>query len=148
LSSSIQHKDSVNEFIDNFNLKLFFFITRKSIPFIIVFGIICVLIPFLYIRYSNPIFETNASLIRKKGNDENNFLSKDANSLVKNDDETKINRDIQLIKSDILIDKTIETYNLKYELYKNGVLPFKKFEIFPISNDIILSNTEVKNVAL
>ena len=148
MSSSIQHKDSVNEFIDNFNLKLFFFITRKSIPFIIVFGIICVLIPFLYIRYSNPIFETNASLIRKKGNDENNFLSKDANSLVKNDDETKINRDIQLIKSDILIDKTIETYNLKYELYKNGVLPFKKFEIFPISNDIILSNTEVKNVAL
>ncbi len=148
MSSSIQHKDSVNEFIDNFNLKLFFFILRKSVPFIIILGFLSILIPFLYIRYSNPIFETNASLIRKKGNEENNILSKEVNTIVKNDDETKINRDIQLIKSDILIDKTIESYNLKYELYKNGFLPFNRFEIFPVSKELIISNAEVKNPGL
>lgn len=148
MSSSIQHKDSVNEFIDNFNLKLFFFILRKSIPFILILGILSILIPFLYIRYSNPIFETNASLIRKKGNEENNILSKEVNTIVKNDDETKINRDIQLIKSDILIDKTIESYNLKYELYKNGLLPFNRFEIFPVSKELVISNAAVKNPAL
>ncbi len=148
MSSSIQHKDSVNEFIDNFNLKLFLFILRKSVPFIIILGFLSILIPFLYIRYSNPIFETNASLIRKKGNEENNILSKEVNTIVKNDDENKINRDIQLIKSDILIDKTIESYNLNYELYKNGFLPFNRFEIFPVSKELMISNAEVKNPAL
>jgi capsular exopolysaccharide synthesis family protein len=148
LSNPIQHKDSVNEFIDNFNLKLFLFISKKSIAFIIILGFISILIPFLYIRYSNPIFETNASLIRKKGNEENNILSKEMNSVVKNDDETKINRDIQLIKSDILIDKTIESYELNYELYKNGFLPFKKFEIYPVSNELNIKNTQVKNSLL
>lgn len=148
MNRPIEHKDSVNEFINNFNLKLFFFILKKSMPFILIIGIASILIPFLYIRYSNPIFETNASLIRKKGNDDKNILSKEINSVVKNDDETKINRDIQLINSDILIDKTIESYDVKYELYKNGFLPFKKFEIFPVSNELKISNTYLKNSAL
>ncbi len=148
MNNSIQHKDSVNEFIDNFNLKLFLFIFKKSLIFIIIIGILGFLLPFLYVRYSDPIFETNATLIRKKGNDENNLLSKDIANVSKNDDETKINRDIQLIKSDILIDNTLPTYNLRYELYKNGVLPFKKFEIYPITNELNISECIIKNSTL
>lgn len=140
-------KDRFNSFIDEFNAKLFIYITRKSLFFITLIIFISILIPILIIRYTTPIYKVNSVLIYKKKSEATDLLS-NIDLKQESKDATKLNRDIQLIKSDFLLDKCIDSFGLNYSLYRVGFLPFKRFEIYPLDDFQIDRNSKIVNSAL
>jgi capsular exopolysaccharide synthesis family protein len=140
-------KDRFNSFIDEFNAKLFIYITRKSLFFIILLLLFAILIPFLVVRYTTPIYKVNSVLIYKKKSEAADLLS-NVDIKQESKDATKLNRDIQLMKSDFLLDKCIDSFGLNYSLHRVGFLPFKRFEIYPLEDFEIDVNSRIVNSAL
>lgn len=145
--SNLQNRDFVTDFFENFSIKLLLYITRKSILFILIFTILAFLLPFLYIRYSTPIYSTTASLIKKKTAD-NSFMFESSNNLIKNDGEEKLNRDIQILKSEALLKNVTDSFNLNIEYYKLGRISRNRMELygyypFTISNNLKITNPEL-----
>jgi tyrosine-protein kinase Etk/Wzc len=140
-------KDRFNSFIDEFNAKLFIYITRKSLFFVSLLLLFSIVIPFLIVRYTSPIYKVNAVLIYKKKSEAADLLS-NVDIKQESKDATKLNRDIQLIKSDFLLDKCIDSFGLNYSLHRIGFLPFKKFEIYPLDVFEIDNNSKVINSML
>ena len=140
-------KDRFNSFIDEFNAKLFIYITRKSLFFVSLLLLFSIVIPFLIVRYTSPIYKVNAVLIYKKKSEAADLLS-NVDIKQESKDATKLNRDIQLIKSDFLLDKCIDSFGLNYSLHRIGFLPFKRFEIYPLDVFEIDNNSKIINSAL
>lgn len=141
-----QH-DLVQEFFENFDLKLFMYVAKKTMFFVGILLFISLIVPFLYIRYVTPIFETKATLIKKK-EIKNSILDEKNTEFLKSNDEEKINRDIQVIKSDFLLNNIVDSLNLSINYYKLGRIPGKRFELhnnreFIINQDFFITNTEL-----
>ena len=68
LEANQQHKkqDIVQEFFENFNFKIFQYVIKKSRIFTLGLLLLAIIVPFLYVRYTTPIYETSATLIKKK----------------------------------------------------------------------------------
>ena len=137
------------DFFENFDIKLLLYISKKSLIFVLILLILSILIPFLYLRYAIPIFETKSTLIKKK-EVVNSLLGGKETEFLKSNDEDKINRDIQVIKSDLLIDKLIDSLDLKVRYFKKGRMFYKKSELsagntFKVSNDYAIFNKSLYN---
>ena len=138
--------DFIFDLIENFNPKLLYYIFRKSALFIIIIGTVCFIVPFLIFRYSERVYDTNTVLIKKKSNE--SLFSKEKESMTGVDNnESKINRDLQLITSDIVLDRIVDSLDLEIEYFKNGKIPGNKFEIYK-KNPFRLSRSEIKNNAI
>jgi uncharacterized protein involved in exopolysaccharide biosynthesis len=113
LEANQQHKkqDIVQEFFENFNFKIFQYVIKKSRIFTLGLLLLAIIVPFLYVRYTTPIYETSATLIKKK-EIKNNLLDEKSTDFMKSNDEEKINRDIQIIKSDYLLNSIIDSVGL------------------------------------
>ncbi len=142
--NSIQKQDAVQAFFDNFNIKLFTYIVRKSLLFIIILLILCFLIPYVYIRYSIPVYETNAALIKRK-EIKNSLLDEKSTEFLKSNDEEKINRDIQIIKSDYLLNTIMDSFEMGISYFVKGRLFFNKFEFNGNNQFKIASNYKIYN---
>jgi capsular exopolysaccharide synthesis family protein len=142
-------KDIIQEFFENFDLKLFLYVFKRSFIFISILLILSLLIPFIYLRYSTPIFETTSTLIKKKEVN-NSLLNGKETEFLKSNDEDKINRDIQVIKSDLLINKLLDSLDLKIQYFKKGRMFYKRSELasgssLKIGDDYSILNKSLYN---
>lgn len=144
LSNSTKNRDLVQDFFENFNLRLFLYVVKRSKLFLIIALLTCLIIPILIIRYTTPIYETTAALIKKK-EIKNNLLDEKSTEFLKSNDEEKINRDIQIIRSDFLLNGIADSLGLNISYSKRGKLHFKKFEFLGNSNFQIADGYIVKN---
>ena len=136
-----KRNDLVQDFFENFDLKLFYYVAKKSMFFVAILLLFCFLIPYSFIRYSTPIFETKATLIKKK--EISNAILDDKNTeFLKSNDEEKINRDIQVIKSDFLLDNIADSMLQNVLYFKKGRVPYMKFEIK--NNTFFILNSDYK----
>lgn len=135
-------RDIVTDFFENFSFKLFKYVARRTLIFILLFSIIAFLVPFLYIRYSVPVYSTAASLLKKKDAD-NSFILEDANKLIKNEGEEKLNRDIQILKSEALLKNLVDSFKLDIEYYKLGRISKNKMELYGNKTPILVDKTQL-----
>ena len=145
--SNSNNQDVVQEFFENFDAKLAIYILKKSKTWILVIGLLCFIIPYLKIRYSTPIYETTASLIKKK-EVKNEILGDKGAEAFRSNDEEKIGRDIQMIKSDYLLEKIFDSLGLNVTYYRLGRFKINKFEFLPNLNFTILNDYSIHNTAL
>jgi len=122
------NRDFIQEFFENFDIKFLLYVAKKSLVFIVLLLVLSIFIPYLYLRYTTPIFETTAALIKKKENT-NVLLEGKETELLKPNEEDKINRDIQIIKSDFLVTRLMDSLNLRVQYYKKGRMFYKRFEV-------------------
>lgn len=141
------NQDVIQEFFENFDIKLALYILKKTKTFILIIGLICFIIPFLKIRYSTPIYETTASLIKKK-EVKNEILGDKGTEAFRSNDEEKIGRDIQIVKSDYLLEKIFDSLGLNITYYRLGRFKINKFEFLPSANFKIKDDYDIHNKAL
>lgn len=147
-SSNTKSKDFIQDFFENFNSKFFVYIIRKSKLFILLILLLSILIPIVHLRYTNPIFETKATLIRKSES-KNSILNDDRVSALRSNEDEEIIKDIQILKSDFLLNKIVDSLQMNVSVYKAGRLPFKKHELsFTNQGSIINSNYKIKDKRL
>ncbi|MCU0329101.1 MAG: polysaccharide biosynthesis tyrosine autokinase, partial [Chitinophagales bacterium] len=97
--------DSFEEFINNFSFPLFKYIARKSMIFIVIMLFLCITIPFLYIRYTDKIYRTTATIFKKKADDKNVIQIGGQNLM--QEESSKLYKDMLLMKSDVVLDSIL-----------------------------------------
>lgn len=136
--------DQFSNFNTAFDLGLFAYVLKKNLLWVILVIGISVLGSFLYLRYTSPIYQSDAIIQIKKSNKANQLLNVDDYY-----ETNEISAEIELLKSNLIAKNTINQLPLKvsyfnkgqfldFELYRSA--PFK-VEVF--SKDSTLNSTKV-----
>jgi tyrosine-protein kinase Etk/Wzc len=142
-------KEPFSNFNTDFDLGLFLYVFKKNILWIILFVGVAVLGSFLYLRYTSPIYQSNAIIQIEKSNK--------ANQLLKVDDyyETgDISSEIELLRSNLIAKNAIKQLPLEVSYFNKGqFLDFELYRSAPFtvnifSKDSSLSSTKVDIVFL
>ena len=146
--NSAQKSNGVSEQLSNFNtdfdLGLFLYVLKKNILWVILVVGISLLGSFLYLRYTSPIYQSDAIIQIEKSNKANQLLNVDDYY-----ETGDISGEIELLKSNLIAKNAIQRlpfevsyFNkgqfLDFELYRSA--PFR-LEIF--SKDSSLNSTKV-----
>jgi tyrosine-protein kinase Etk/Wzc len=130
------YKQRLTNFSNDFELGLFIYIFKKNLFLIIAILFTALTIALIYLHYTPPIYESRAVLqIQKKDN---------AKKVLNVDDiyeESSLTAETELIKSYLLVKRTVErlplgiTYYKKGEILNNQLYPTGSFVVNIISID-------------
>lgn len=133
---------------EDFNLSLFISIIKKSIVWFFVLIALAVLFVILYLRYTLPVYEAEASLMLKTEKKAEILGIKDVLSYQTDD----VKREIEIMKSKYLIGRAIDNLPLKVSYFKEGRTKLVSTELYNSSpfwvdvkavNDQKLYNTDI-----
>ncbi len=116
--------------MDDFNPGLLLYILNNSIIWIILSVVITVTISFLYLRYTPRIYESSTKLILKT---EKSTQILGIQGLVFEKDMSEVNREMQMIKSPIMIGTICDSLKLNIGYFKEGKSKFIVEEIYKSS---------------
>ncbi len=116
--------------MDDFNPGLILYILNKSIVWIILTVAVCVTLSFLYLRYTPKIYESSVKLSLKA---EKSTQILGITSLVFEKDQTEITREMQVLKSPIMLGTVCDSLGLKVGYFKEGKSKFIADEIYKSS---------------
>ncbi|MCO5279680.1 MAG: Wzz/FepE/Etk N-terminal domain-containing protein [Chitinophagales bacterium] len=129
-------KGQQTNFAEGFNLGLLIYILNKSILWIILIVAITVFASFIYLRYTPRIYEATTKMILQL---EKSTQILGIDNLVFEKDPTEINREMQVLKSTMLLGKIADKLPLDISYLKEGKSKFitedlyqsAPFEILP-----------------
>ena len=108
-----------------------------------VFSIIlCFIISFFYLRYSNPIYRTTAKIkiLDKK---ETSLELPSASDLFSGN-KINLENEIELLSSSTILSKVVEKQNLNANLYQVGDIMTRRVANFPFDFEQLISNDSIK----
>lgn len=107
-------KQKIAKLNDEFDFKLFLYIARRNLKWIILFYIILFLVLFLYIRYTQPIYESS-TIIQLNSDDKGKMLFE-----TKNIYDEDIYRKIEVMRSPVFIRRVISKLPLDVSIFAKG----------------------------
>jgi capsular exopolysaccharide synthesis family protein len=132
---------------DPFDLDKFFYIFRKSILYIIAFITIGVAVAYLVVRYTKPLYESEA-IIKLNFESEANTLGLVANDPFQRD-LNDISGEIELIKSKLFLNQVVENINYPVAYYAYGTyLTDERYSNNPFEVSFKVKNTAIYNQAI
>src|SRR5580704_5176320 len=117
--------------IDDFNIGLLLFIFRKSIIWFLLILIVCVSVSVIYLRYAPRIYQASTTLMLKEEKTTQILGIKDL--LKEQDHQTEITREIQLIKSDLFVERIVNNLPLQIGYFREGKTKFVANELYTSS---------------
>lgn len=99
------------------DLKHVFYVLQKYRWAILSIFFIGFLIAFLFVRYTRPVYEANM-IIQLNDETETNFLWENSPSMLMN---KGLARDMELLKSPVLLKRTLDSLNLSTSFFNKGV---------------------------
>jgi capsular exopolysaccharide synthesis family protein len=122
-----QDEDALLNPLEQFNLGLFIYVFNKTVVWVVLITIISIILSLLYIRYVPRIYESKSTMLflpEKKAQ----ILGVD--KIAVEQDANAINREIQLLKSPLLIERVTDHLNLYTGYYKEGNTKFVSTELY------------------
>lgn len=118
----------------------------KSWYWFVIVPLICLIIAFVYLRYTAPSYDATATIMIV---DENN-LSPDATLLAglsgNSTNNTKVEGEIQIIKSRALIQEVVEQLNLQVQIFTKGRITMAEvYNDPPIKLNFLASDSVIQN---
>ncbi len=129
-----RYQDRISNFSQEFDLRLFLLIARKSIGWIILFFILAGTAAFVYLRYTPPLFEANTTLQITTQNTAKKVLN------VENIYDQDIAGEIEVLRSKSFITTALSKMNLRVSYFAKGkILNYEMYTASPYT-------VEVRNV--
>lgn len=122
-----QDEDRLSNPLKEFNIGLFVYVLNKSILWIIVLTIITIIISLVYLRYAPKIYESNATLLFST---EKKAQILGVEKIAVEQDNAAINREIQLFKSRLLVERIVDSLPLEMSYFKEGKTKFISEELY------------------
>ncbi len=116
--------------VDDFSLGLMLYILNKSIIWLILIVIISVSLAVIYLRYTPRVYQASTTLILKQQKTSQILGVK---TVLDNQDITDVNREIQLIKSNLFAEKVVDNLPLQIGYFKEGKTKFVNTELYTSS---------------
>ena len=123
-------EDEISNPLENFNLGLFLYVLNKSVVWIIAITLVSIFASWVYIRYAPPIYQSSATILyytEKKAQ----ILGVD--KIAQEQDAGEINREIQLIRSKLIVERIYNKLPLRITYFKEGKTKL-------VSSDLYLSS--------
>jgi tyrosine-protein kinase Etk/Wzc len=122
-----QDEDRLSNPLKEFNVGLFVYVLNKSILWIIVLTIITIIISLVYLRYAPKIYESNATMLFST---EKKAQILGVEKIAIEQDNAAINREIQLFKSRLLVERIVDSLPLEMAYFKEGKTKFISEELY------------------
>lgn len=113
--STIENQPKISNLNTDLDLDILKIVFRKTWFYILFSVIIGLLVGFIYLRYTKPLYEANA-VIQRSSKDEGQRILEFNNF----DQENNLSVDVELLKSPFLLEKTIKDLNLKISYFSEG----------------------------
>src|SRR4249920_1977280 len=104
---------------EDFNPALLMIMIRKSLFWCILIMLVTISVSLLYLRYTLPTYEVNGALIVKPNNTAQ-ALNIESGLLQGKNSNLDIEKDIQLMKSSVILDHVIDSLQLQVSYYLAG----------------------------
>ena len=105
---------------EDFNPGLLMIISRKSLIWCILIVLLSTSTSILYLRYTTPLYEVSAQIMVKQENTSNSLGISSGLSNVNQMDQMELQKNIQIMKSNVIIDRVIENLPLMVSYYNVG----------------------------
>ncbi|MES2680505.1 MAG: Wzz/FepE/Etk N-terminal domain-containing protein, partial [Bacteroidota bacterium] len=139
-STNSQLKDITERFNTNFDIGIIVFLFNKSKYIIACFFLFSFFIAFIYLRYSQPIYESKALVQIDDGNRADNILKLDDI----NSDDDVIAKAIEQIRSKIFLKRVVEKLDISVNYFSEGT--FKNNELYKASPYLVKLNLKKGNI--
>ncbi len=116
--------------VDDFNLGLLLYIVNKSIIWLILIIIISVSLSVIYLRYTPRVYQASTTLILKQ---QKTAQILGVKTVLDNQDISDVNREIQLIKSNLFAEKVVNSLPLEVGYFREGKTKFVNTELYTAS---------------
>ncbi|HWB64292.1 MAG TPA: polysaccharide biosynthesis tyrosine autokinase [Chitinophagales bacterium] len=114
--------------VDDFNLGLLIFVINKSIVWMVLIIILSVSGAFIYLRYAPPIYQATTTLMLKEEKSTEILGLKDL--LKEPDQQVEISREIQLLKSNLFVQRVVKDLPLQISYFKEGKTKFVNTDLY------------------
>ncbi len=133
-SANNQLKDITERFNTNFDIGVIAFLFNKSKYIIASFFLVSFFVAFIYLRYSQPIFESKALVQIDDGNAADNILNLDN----LNGDDDVVAKAIEQIRSKNFLKRVVEKLDISVNYFSEGT--FKNNELYHASPYLVKLN--------
>ena len=100
-----RYRERITNFSNEFELGLFLFVAKKSIIYIFLILIFAVVLAFMYIRYSAPIYESKALIQINSNNVASAVLGGNLSNV---GSKGGLNSKVELLRSEFLMKKALK----------------------------------------
>jgi tyrosine-protein kinase Etk/Wzc len=132
-----RYKDRLTKFSSEFELGLFILIAKKSLIWIFIFFSISIGSIYLYLRYTQPIFESRATIQLTNSNKANDILQVGQPF----ENNNKLAEAIEVLKSQVFLQRVVKKLNLSVSYLNEGT--FKNYELYTSSPFVV--DVKIKN---
>jgi capsular polysaccharide biosynthesis protein len=139
-STNTQLRDITEKFNSGFDIGVLAFLFNKSKWIIISFFTVATILSFLYLRYSQPIYESRATVQINDANRADDILHIDG----LNENGNVLAEAIEQIKSRIFLRRVVEKLDIAVNYYTEGT--FKNNEMYHSSPYLVKINCKDKSV--
>jgi capsular exopolysaccharide synthesis family protein len=140
-----RYKDRITNFSNDFEFGLFIFIAKRSLPVILAIIASILLLAFIYLRYTEPIFQASTTLQLENSDKANKVLQ--VSEYV---DDELLSSEVELLRSRLLMSRTIDRMNLNIRYFVQGEVRSTErylnqpFEVRPVVvKDSSICNTPI-----
>ena len=120
-----RYKERVTNFSNNFEIGLFVYLLKKSILIYILIFALAIAAGYLYIRYTDPIYESDLIMQINKKDQAGQLL----NVYSSFQDNTQLTSDVELLSSSFMLEKAINAMPIKIGYFSKGeVLTSDKYK--------------------
>ncbi len=134
------YRERVSKFSSELDLGLIFYIIRRSLWFAIGFFVLCISAAFIYLRYSQPVYQSSAIIQINDNNEATQILQ-----INKFDGGTnKIAEAIEQIHSKIFLKRVVEKSDVQISYFNEGT--FKNNELYKSSPYFVKFNIKRNSI--
>ena len=137
-SNSNQLKDITEKFNSGIDIGVIAFLFNKSRWFIVLFFAVAFSVAFVYLRYSQPIYESMATIQIDDGNQAADILKLSNGS----DNDNILAKAREQISSEVFLRRVVEKLDISVNYYSEGT--FKNNELYHLSPYLIRINVRNK----
>ncbi|MCK9612678.1 MAG: polysaccharide biosynthesis tyrosine autokinase [Bacteroidales bacterium] len=138
-------KKKISTINDEIDLKLFYFIFKRNFFYPIIFLLVALIAAFLYLRYTQPVYEAKA-IIQINKNEEAKLLG--ASSIFPEEDNF-LPKKMELIKSAIFIQRVVDKLPLEISYFSKGtVLDYEQYTSSPYKVFAKVINSSIYNTPI
>jgi tyrosine-protein kinase Etk/Wzc len=136
-----QYKNRLSSIENDFELGLFLHILKRNLILIAIFFIVSVLFCFVYLRYTQPVYESFTTIKINQNNNANKVLTlqmDDAGS------ENSMAEAIEIIRSKVFLSRVVNRLDMSISYFNRGT--FKNFELYKTPPVIAIVNKKSENI--
>ena len=139
-STNNQLKDITEKFNANFDIGVIAFLFNKSKYFIVLFFVLSFSVAFLYLRYSQSIYQSRAIIQINDANKADDILK--LNNI--SDNNNAVAEAIEQIRSKVFLKRVVEKLDISVNYFNEGT--FKNNELYHSSPYLIKINVKDKAI--